>query len=174
LDRETGGRVSVKSFISQYLQILHFPSDVVAPLEAGQINLQEAIYLGRLSSGRLGCSSKEALGLRREILEGHLAAHGSQTGLRARVKETLGESEEPGVTSQAMAKAVEVVDELLEVDPGDSRHLFWEQMKEIFFAMRDIKPEDLDDEILEEFTAAMDQTSSILYKIKKRKMDRDQ
>lgn len=174
LDRETQGRVSVKSFISQYLQVLHFPADILEPLGAGQINLQESIYLNRLSPGRLGSRPKEAFGLRKEVLEAHLAAQGSQTGLRARVKEILGESWEMGVTSHAMAEAVELVDELLEVNPADSRHLFWEQLKEIFFAMRDIRPEDLDDEILEEFTAAMDQTSGVLHKIKKRKMNRNQ
>jgi hypothetical protein len=172
LDRETQGRVSVKSFVSQHIQVLHFPSDIIDPLGAGQINLQEAIHLGRLSPTRLGCSSKEAAKLRRRILEAHLAVRGSQNSLRARVKEILGESREPVITTEAMSEAVQVVDELLEVDPADSRHLFWEQMKELFFAMRDVGPEDLDDEILGEFTLAMDQASSVLYKIRKRRKER--
>lgn len=174
LERETQGRVSVKSFISQYLQVLRFPADLADPLEAGQINLQEAIYLSRVSPARLGCNPEKAIRLRQEILKAHLSIQGSQTKLRIKVKDLLGESKEPEITTKAMAEAVEVVDKLLEVDPTDSRHLFWEQMKEIFFAMRDIKPEDLDDETLEEFTAAMDQTSSVLHKIKKRKRDREQ
>ena len=174
LGRETRGRVSVKSFVSQYLQILRFPTDILKALDKGQINLQEAVHLNRLSAARLGCGPKEVARLRREILEAHLAVQGSQTRLRARVKGVLGELKEPEITAQAMSEAVVVVDELLEVDPGDSRHLFWEQMKEVFFAMRDIKPEDLNDEMLEEFTAAMDRVSSVLYKIKKRREEREQ
>lgn len=174
LDRETQGRVSVKSFVSQYLHILRFPADVLDALSDGRINLQEAIQLNRISPSRLGCTSREAARLRLEILDAHLALQGSQTGLRARVKEMLGETKEPEITTQAMIEAVGVADELLEVNPADSRHLFWEQMKDIFFAMREVKPEDLDDELLEEFTAAMDQTSAILYKIKRKKIEREQ
>jgi hypothetical protein len=174
LDRETQGRVSVKSFISQYLHILRFPADVQDALADRRINLQEAIQLSRLSPYRLGRDTREAAQMRREILEAHLALQGSQTGLRARVKEILGETRESEITTQAMTEAIGVVDELLEVDPADSRHLFWEQMKDIFFAMREVKPDDLDDEILEEFTAAMDQTSAVLYKIKRKKIEREQ
>lgn len=173
LDRETQGRVSVKSFVSQYLNVLRFPADILEALSNGRINLQEAIHLSRASSTRLGYSSKEAMSLRRETLVAHLAVQGSQTKLRARVKELLGELKEPEITAQDIAEAVVVVDELLEVDPADSRHLFWEQMKEIFFAMRDVTPEDLDDEILEEFTVAMDQISCVLHKIKRRRKDRE-
>src|SRR5437868_4693104 len=42
LERETSGRVSVNSFIGQYLPIIQFPSDVTDALCSGQINLQEA------------------------------------------------------------------------------------------------------------------------------------
>src|SRR5215217_7901430 len=42
LERETSGRVSVNSFIGQYLPLLQFPSDVTAALNSGQVNLQEA------------------------------------------------------------------------------------------------------------------------------------
>ena len=174
LDRETQGRVSVKSFVSQYLHILRFPTDVLDALAAGRINLQEAINLSRISPARLGCDSRKALQVRREILEAHLTVQGSQTGLRARIKELLGESKNTEITTGAMIGAVAVVDELLEVDSADSRHLFWEQMKDIFFAMRDVKAEDLDDEILEEFTEAMDHISAVLYKIKRKKIKREQ
>jgi len=42
LERETGGRISLSSFIGQYLPVLHFPSDITEALSSGQINLQEA------------------------------------------------------------------------------------------------------------------------------------
>ena len=54
LGRETRGRVSVDSFIGQYLPLLRFPSDVADALQSGQINLQEAAQLARLTPQRLG------------------------------------------------------------------------------------------------------------------------
>jgi hypothetical protein len=47
LQRETSGRVSLSSFIGQYLQVLGFPADVVDALSNGSINLQEAAQLAR-------------------------------------------------------------------------------------------------------------------------------
>jgi hypothetical protein len=66
------------------------------------------------------------------------------------------------------------VDELLEVDPSDARHMFWEEMKRLFFAMREIGPEDLDEEIMEEFLKAMDGVSNILHRLEKRRNARTQ
>ncbi len=37
-------------------------------------------------------------------------------------------------------------------------------MKRIFFAMREVRLEDLDEEIMEEFMAAMDHVSKILFR----------
>jgi len=42
LERETQGRVSLNSFIGQYLPVIEFPSDVTDALCSGQVNLQEA------------------------------------------------------------------------------------------------------------------------------------
>jgi len=39
-------------------------------------------------------------------------------------------------------------DDYLEIDPQDARHLFWEEMKRIFFAMREVQLEDLDEETI--------------------------
>ena len=60
LERETLGHVSVNSFIGQYLPLLQFPSDVTDALASGQINLQEAAQLSRLTARRLGCSPRAA------------------------------------------------------------------------------------------------------------------
>jgi len=110
---------------------------------------------------------------RRELLQSHLAVQGSQTRLRSRVKELLGETQEPEISSESMASVVEKVDEMLEIDPNDARHLFWEEMKRIFFAMREVEPEDLDDEIMEEFLSAMDGVSNVLHRIEKRRRERN-
>ena len=173
LQRETSGRVSLSSFVGQYLQVLHFPSDVTDALASGDINLQEAASLARLTGERLKCSTQAARARRRELLQSHLAVQGSQTRLRGRVKELLGETQEPEISSESMTSVVEKVDEMLEIDPADTRHLFWEEMKRIFFAMREVEMEDLDDEIMEEFLSAMDGVSNILHRIEKRRRERN-
>src|SRR5947209_477316 len=173
LERETRGRVSVSSFIGQYLPLLQFPSDVTGALSSGDINLQEAAQLARLTAERLGSSPAAARARRAELLQQHLAVQGSQTRLRARIKELLGETQETEISSESMARVVAQVDELLEIDPHDTRHMFWEEMKRIFFAMREIQPEDLDDETMNEFMSAMDQLSNILYRIEKKRQKRE-
>jgi len=82
--------------------------------------------------------------MRIEVLRGHLLAHGSQNSLRARVKEILGEI--VSVLAEQMVGLVQKVDVLLEIDPSDKRHFFYEEMKRLIYAMRYIQPEDIDDE----------------------------
>ena len=173
LERETSGRVSIQSFIGQYLPLLQFPPDVMEALSEGRINLHEAAQLARLTGERLGCSSQAARARRIELLRSHLAVKGSQNRLRARVKELLGETES-AVTSEEMAGVVARADELLEIDPQDTRHLFWEEMKRIFYAMREVQMEDLDEETMEEFMAAIDGVFNVLYRIEKRRKSREQ
>jgi hypothetical protein len=173
LERETGGRVSLNSFIGQYLPVLEFPSDVTDSLVSGQINLQEAAQLTRLTPERLNCSPRAAREQRADLLKSHLAMQGSQTRLRERVKELLGESKQPEI-SEGLASVVIKVDELLEVDPSDARHMFWEEMKRLFFAMREIEPEDLNEETMNDFLQAMDGVSNVLFRIEKRRNARHQ
>jgi hypothetical protein len=172
LERETRGRVSVSSFIGQYLPLLQFPSDVTGALSSGDINLQEAAQLARLTAERLGSSPVTARARRAELLRQHLAVQGSQTRLRARVKELLGETQEPEISSESMVGVVARVDELLEVDPSDARHMFWEEMKRLFYAMRAIEPEDLDEETMNDFLAAMDGVSNVIFRIERRRQER--
>jgi hypothetical protein len=163
LERETSGRVSLNSFTGQYLPLLDFPEDVSAALTRGEINLHEAAQLARLTPARLDCQPAAARSLRGEVLRAHLLAQGSQNSLRARVKEILGEV--VSVSTEQMADVVRKVDELLEIDPSDKRHLFYEEMKRLFYAMREIRPEDIDDESLDQFMAAADQLSNAIYSI---------
>jgi hypothetical protein len=72
LSRET--RISVRSFVGQYLPILDFHRDVREALEHGDINLFEAHQLARLTAKRLGRTDGEARTLRRRLLEAHLLA----------------------------------------------------------------------------------------------------
>ena len=39
---------------------------------------------------------------------------------------------------------------------ADYPHMFWEELKRLLFAMRKIRPEDLDEQVLDNFMAAMD------------------
>ncbi len=171
LERETRGRISVNSFIGQYLPLFLFPTDVTDALTTGRINLHEAAQLARLTPERLNCSARAARDQRAELLLSHLAVQGSQTRLRTRVREMLGESIEPDI-SGGLASVVSAVDELLNVDPSDARHIFWEEMKRLFFAMREIEIEDLDVETMEDFLKAVDQISNILHRIEKKRRAR--
>jgi hypothetical protein len=173
LDRETQGRVSVNSFIGQYLSILKFPADVSDALVSGRLNLQEAAQLARLTPERLECSAQAAKDQRADLIRSHLAVQGSQTRLRTRVKELLGENGSETITAHNMAAVIARADELLEIDPQDTRHLFWEEMKRIFYAMRDVRLEDLDDETMEDFISVMDQVSNVLHKIDKKRRERE-
>jgi hypothetical protein len=172
LGRETQGRVSLNSFLGQYLLILDFPSDVQDALSDGRLNLQEAAQLARLTPERLGCQAAEARRMRNELLQAHTAVQGSQTRLRARVKELLGEAQGAAVSSEGMATIVAKVDEMLEIDPADTRHMFWEEMRRLFFAMKEIEPEDLDEETMRDFLRAMDGVSNVLYRIQVRRRKR--
>lgn len=163
LERETSGRVSVNSFIGQYVPILNYPSDVVVALSRGEINLHEAAQLTRLTPQRLEISTAKAVSMRQEVLRAHQLARGSQNSLRARVKEILGEV--VAISTEEMTSVVQKADELLEIDPADKRHFFYEEMKRLFYAMREIQPEDIDDESLDQFMAAADQLSNAIYTI---------
>lgn len=173
LQRETQGKVSLASFVGIHLRILLFPADVTTALETNAINLQEALALARLTAERLHCSVAEADELRRETLAAHVRAQGSQNSLRQRVSTLLGETESI-VTAATMQAAVEQTDELLAVTPDDSRHLFYEQIRQLFYTLREIKPEDIDETDLEEFSEAADELFSLLYRISQKSKRRKQ
>jgi hypothetical protein len=166
LGRETS--ISVRSFVGQYLPILDFPRDVREPLEGGDINLFEAHQLARLTARRMGLTESEARSHRRKILEAHLRAQGSGARLRERVQEALGEISEPSPVETERA-GVEKADELLEADPLDSKHLFFEELRRIGRALREIEPEDLTEEDVDSVMPVLDQLSSVLYQIEKQK-----
>lgn len=171
LERETSSRVSLSSFVGLYLRILHFPADLQAALERGDLTLQEAMLLARLSSERLALPAARAEAMRREIIAAHLQAQGSQNSLRERVRELLGESNV--VSSKTVAAAVDTIDELLRVDPQDKRHLFYEQIKNLFYAMKEIRPEDVDEKALNEFSKTADALFLVIHSIQNRRKQRE-
>jgi hypothetical protein len=169
LHRETKGRVSLNSFIGLYLRMLNFPSDVIKALIEGDINLFEASQLARLTEERLNISAPEAREYRREILRSHLLAQGSQASLQTRINEQLG-ARKTQTTSVGALRPVgtQLVDELLELDPYDTKHLFWEELRRIAFALREVTPENVDDKTLKELLSVSDRLSGILARVRKR------
>jgi hypothetical protein len=173
LDRETQGRISLNSFISLYVRILDFPPDIVEALATGNINLFEATQLSRLTAERLNMTPDKARELRGEIIRAHTMAQGSEAGLRARVIEQLGEKNAQQVNRESGNLVMDVVDELTEIDPYDTRHLFWEELRRIASALRNVTPEDIDDKILDDFLLASDQLSTVLARVEKRRQHRN-
>lgn len=86
----------------------------------------------------------------------------------------LGEGQGHEINAGNMTSVIVRVDELLEIDPSDARHMFWEEMKRLFFAMREIQPEDLDEQILSDFMRAMNEVSNVLYRLELRRRKREQ
>jgi hypothetical protein len=172
LDRETQGRVSLNSFISLYVRVLSFPDDVKTALVAEDINLFEAAQLARLTPERLDIPPAKALNQRSELLRSHLLAQGSETRLRSSVDELLGKKAAPMPAAQGEDLGIGVVDDLIELDPYDTRHLFWEELRRIAFALRHVTPEDIDDKILDDFLVASDQLSGVLARVEKQRQQR--
>ncbi|MCA1634460.1 MAG: hypothetical protein LC802_12390 [Acidobacteria bacterium] len=50
--------------------------------------------------------------------------------------------------------------------------MFWEEMKRLFYAMREIELEDLDEETMDDFLAAMDGVSNVLFRVERRRQER--
>jgi hypothetical protein len=89
-----------------------------------------------------------------------------------RVKEALGES--GMVSSETLAIGVRKTDALLEVSPEDLRHLFFEMMKELFYAIRSFEADDLTEADINEFMASADILSGTIHAIERRVSKRRQ
>lgn len=166
LDRETSSRLSVASFIDHYLRLLDFPADVIAVLAAGDINLFEAEQLARITPNRLDALPTQSKRLRLDLLSTHLQTKASGTRLRQRVNELL-KGIHPTATQSDSATAE--FEDLEDFDPYDPTHLFWEQIKQLGFAFRDIRRADVSDEEVEELLRASEPVMSVLSKIQRRK-----
>lgn len=165
LDRETSSRISVASFVDHYLRLPDFPSDVLRALAAGEINLFEAAQLARLTHARLGVSPAQAKRTRSDILAAHLQTKLSGTRLRERVLEML-RAPAPGPVTE---NGIEPDFDLEDFDPYDPTHLFWDQIKQLGFAFREIRREDVTDDEIEELLKASEPILAILSRIRRRK-----
>jgi hypothetical protein len=168
LDRETSSHISFASFVDHYLRLPDFPSDVIEVIENGDINLFEAEQLARVTAKRLEVTPGQARRTRGELLSSHLQTRASGSRLRQRVNELLrasvaerGEGSGGELTSES--------EDLEDFDPYDSTHLFWEQLKQLGFAFREIRREDVTDEEIEELLKASEPILAILSRIQRRK-----
>jgi len=165
LDRETSSRISVASFVDHYLRLPDFPADVLQTLTTGEINLFEAAQLARLTPARLGVSPAQAKRTRADLLAAHLQTKLSGSRLRERVLEIL-----RGVAPTPAADIdVDADTDLEDFDPYDPTHLFWDQIKQLGFAFREIRREDVTDEEIEELLKASEPILAILSRIRRRK-----
>jgi hypothetical protein len=167
LDRETQGRISVATFVDHYLRILDFPPDVLEPLSKGEVNLFEAEQLARVTADRLDVSQGEAKRKRAGILSAHLKSRSSGERLRRRINELLIAPKQESIPSAPAA--LEEYSNLEDFDPYDSTHLFWEEIKQLGFAFRDIRRDDLTDELIGEILRAAQPLWAVLIKIQRRK-----
>lgn len=168
LDRETSSHTSFASFADHYLRLLDFPPDVVEVLENDDINLFEAEQLARVTGPRLGIMAGQAKSVRAELLSSHLQTKASGERLRQRVNELLRASVAKTGESIGGELAAELED-LEDFDPYDSTHLFWEQLKQLGFAFREIRREDVTDDEIEELLKVSEPILAILSRIQRRK-----
>jgi hypothetical protein len=167
LDRETSSKISFASFVDHYLRLPDFPVDVIEALESGDINLFEAEQFARVTSKRLGVSPSQAKHTRSQLLSSHVQTKASGERLRQRVNELFRASQvEAGETVGELDTELE---DLEDFDPYDSTHLFWEQLKQLGFAFREIRREDVTDEEIEELLKASEPILAILSRIQRRK-----
>jgi hypothetical protein len=165
LEREKG--ISVASFVDHYLRILSFPEDVLRVLSSGAVNIFEAEQLARINGARLGVPDSRAARTRADLLTAHLQKRLSASGLRLRVTELLGSAGD--AQEKTAGEVVLKEDELEDFDPHDPTHLFYGEIKRMGFALREIRPEDLNSELLDEFLAASEPLWNVIRKIEKRR-----
>jgi hypothetical protein len=169
LERETQGRISLSSFVDHYLRILDFPADLVEALERDDINLFEAEQLARLTPARLGISEARARRTRMDMIETHLQARLSGARLNRRIQQMLSPAQIPSTSIRKQETTSTEWVELEDFDPHDPTHLFYDEIKRLGFALREIGPQDLTDDLLEEYLKASEHLWNVLVKIEKRK-----
>jgi hypothetical protein len=169
LDHETSSRTSFASFVDHYLRLLHFPTGVTRALSEGEINLFEAEQLARVTDVRLKVTPAEARRKRADLLASHLGTQASGERLRRRVNELLSTPAGEERVSSESGETAQEWENLEDFDPYDPTHLFWDQIKQLGFAFREIRREDVTDEEVEELLKASEPVMALVAKIQRRK-----
>ena len=165
LERETLSHISLSSFVDHYLRLLDFPADVLQALSSSEINLFEAEQLVRITPERLDIGRAQAKRIRAELLSTHLQTKASGAQLRQRINELFSASS----NEAGSAERGDLELDLEDFDPYDPTHLFWDQIKQMGFALRDIRPEDVTGEDIDELLKASEPVLTILARIHRRK-----
>ena len=174
LVRETASRISVSRFLSRYVPLVQLPIDLYQALEKELITVEEAHLLARLSAKNLKGDKTRASRLRADLLAQHVKYGFSQTKLRVRVRETLGESIVPttGEMSAGIQMEVNEIDSLLEINPYDTTHLLFEEIKNLVYLVREVDEADLDEGLAEEILDCVGACQFSLHKAINRKTNR--
>jgi hypothetical protein len=165
LERETSSHLSLASFVDHYVRLLDFPADVLAALSRGEINLFEAAQLARVTAERFGTNASQARRTRADLLATHLQTKESGPRLRQRVYELLRAS----IDKVGEDKGDDIELNLEDFDPYDPTHLFWDQIKQLGFALREITPNDVTEEEIDQLLKASEPILTILARIQRRK-----
>ena len=166
LGRETSSHISVASFVDHYLRLLDFPADLIDALARGDVNLFEAEQLARVTPAKINARPARAKRLRLELLSTQLQTKASGRGLRQRVDELFRGARAGAPPEEPAAKEFENLEDF---DPYDPAHLFWEQIKQLGFAFREIGRADVTDEEVEELLRVSDPVLSLLGRIRRRR-----
>jgi hypothetical protein len=165
LERETSSHISMASFVDHYVRLLDFPADLLAALSRDEVNLFEAAQLARVTAERLGTNSSQAKRTRADFLSIHLQTKESGPRLRERVNELLRASSIETLRGEVTDLELNLDD----FDPYDPTHLFWDQIKQLGFALREISPNDVTEEEIDELLKASEPILTILARIQRRK-----
>jgi hypothetical protein len=167
LGRETSSRISFAGFVDHYLRLPDFPADVIGALAEGAINLLEAEQSARVTArgARRRHRAGTAHARRATLVPPPNGASGE--GLRRRVNELLRASS--AEVAEGSTGLPEGLEDLEDFDPYDPTHLFWDQIKQLGFAFREIRREDVTDEEVEELLKASEPILAILSRIRRRK-----
>jgi hypothetical protein len=169
LDRETPSHISLASFVDHYLRLLDFPAEIVDALTRSDINLFEAEQFARVTPERMGLTPAQARRMRADLLSTHLQTKASGERLRQRVNELLRSTHAAPAPAQEEDSPADAPEDFEDFDPYDSTHLFWEQIKQLGFAFREIRREDVTDQEIEELLEASEPIMAVLARIQRRK-----
>lgn len=155
---EFGGAISLERFIAAYLPVLRFPADIQTALGRGDINIEEARILLKINKDNIPAGiRRHPSAIRTEIVASHAKRGGSQNDLRRRVSDYLKQTpvELTAEVTRATAEIVEISDELVSWSEYDTEHLFWEEIKNLVYALRDVDTNLMEPEEIAEILKAV-------------------
>jgi hypothetical protein len=161
LAREKPG-TDLVSFVDYYLRILSYPSDVQDALRNGNINLFEAQQLSRLKAASGIGTEAQARTLRKGLLAAHVTGNLSGRRLQERVKAEIEESYTLPPKVQKKGKV-----DLGDLERVDTTHLFWDELHLIGAALREIRQEDVTEDLLQELLSAGEKMWRVIAKLRK-------